>query len=389
MEEEMDWMGEVIMASWNVLVASAPYMLLGFFVAGLLKAFLPDSLVSRHLGGHSFGSIFKASALGVPMPLCSCGVLPTAAGLRQQGAGKGPTAAFLISTPETGVDSIAVTWALLDPFMAVIRPISAFFTAMVTGGIVQVLDRKQILSEKNVQVGPVPRDSLPVTSLQLLPMAEQMAGPETSCHGSCCSGSTGSSPSFFQRFQAGMAFAFGDLFKDIALWFMVGVLIAGAIAVFITPEMITFWLGSPLVAMLVMVAIAVPLYVCATASTPIAAALVLKGLNPGAALVFLLAGPAVNAASLTVISRILGKGMTVVYVSGIIVCALAMGFATDWFYGFMGGLERWQTGTAGEEGSLISIVSALILLGLFAWKGTEALWQRWHGNEECVCGHCH
>ncbi|TWI73035.1 hypothetical protein LZ24_01446 [Desulfobotulus alkaliphilus] len=384
----MHWMGEVIMASWGVLVASAPYMLLGFFVAGLLKAFLPDSLVSRHLGGRSFGSVFKASALGVPMPLCSCGVLPTAAGLRQQGAGKGPTAAFLISTPETGVDSIAVTWALLDPFMAVIRPVSAFFTAMVTGGIVQALDRRQILSEKAVQAGPVPTDALPATRLQTLPMAGQMAASEVSCHESCCCPAPGG-PSFFQRFQTGMAFAFGDLFKDIALWFMVGVLIAGAIAVFITPEMITFWLGNPLVAMLVMVAIAVPLYVCATASTPIAAALVLKGLNPGAALVFLLAGPAVNAASLTVISRILGKGMTAVYVSGIIVCALAMGFAADGFYALMGGLERWQTGTAGEESSLISIVSALILLGLFAWKGIESLWHRWHGSGECACGHCH
>jgi len=125
LEVNMDWVLQVVQAGWDVLVASAPYMLLGFSLAGVLKAFLPDNLVARHLGTSSFRGLIKAAAVGVPIPLCSCGVLPTAAGLRRQGAAKGPTAAFLISTPETGVDSMAVTWALLDPFMTVVRPLSA------------------------------------------------------------------------------------------------------------------------------------------------------------------------------------------------------------------------------------------------------------------------
>ena len=123
----------VLLASWNVLLESAPFVLLGFFVAGLLKAFLPDDFVARHLGGGSKASIFKAAAMGIPIPLCSCGVLPAAAGLKKQGAGKGAVTSFLISTPETGVDSIAVSYALLDPLMTVIRPVVAFFTAVAAG----------------------------------------------------------------------------------------------------------------------------------------------------------------------------------------------------------------------------------------------------------------
>jgi uncharacterized membrane protein YraQ (UPF0718 family) len=389
-EKHMDWIAAMIMASWGVLVASAPYMLFGFLVAGLLKAFLPDTLVAKHLGGSSFSGVFKAALIGAPMPLCSCGVLPTAAGLRRQGAGKGPTAAFLISTPETGVDSIAVTWALLDPFMAVIRPVSAFFTAMVTGRVVQILDQKPQWSAEVGQAGITPISPTSAAHLQPLPMAGKVLVSEV-CHKEDCNcGASGGGFSFLQRFQKGMAFAFGDLFKDIALWFMVGVLIAGGIAVFITPEMIAFWLGNPLVAMLVMVAMAIPLYVCATASTPIAAALVMKGLNPGAALVFLLAGPAVNAASLTVISRILGRRMTGVYVLGIVVCALTMGFVADGFYGLMGGLEVWQTGASEEKGGYFSVACAILLLGLFAWKGGEDLWRRLSRREDaCSCGHCH
>jgi len=148
----MDLFLNVMRESWQVLTLSAPYMLFGFFVAGLLKAFIPDNFIARHLGkGKS--SLFKAALFGVPIPLCSCGVLPAAAGIRKQGAGKGATTAFLVATPETGVDSIAITWSLLDPLMAVIRPLSAFITAMITGQMVRVLDTEGEVKEVEVATG--------------------------------------------------------------------------------------------------------------------------------------------------------------------------------------------------------------------------------------------
>jgi uncharacterized membrane protein YraQ (UPF0718 family) len=138
----IDLIVQILLESWEILLDSSVYILFGFLVAGLLKAFLPENLVSSHLGNGSFGSVVKASAIGVPIPLCSCGVLPAAAGLREQGASKGAASSFLISTPETGVDSIAISYALLDPIMTVIRPVAAFITAITTGLIVNFIDKE-------------------------------------------------------------------------------------------------------------------------------------------------------------------------------------------------------------------------------------------------------
>jgi len=337
----------ILAESWNVLCLSAPYMLFGFFIAGLLKAFIPDDFVARHLGRENGSSIVKAALFGVPIPLCSCGVLPAAAGLRKQGAGKGASTAFLISTPETGVDSIAVTWALLDPLMALLRPLSAFLTAMVTGQLVRSLDP----DVKKAAASPAP--------LEAFPMAP--AGDEPSACG--CS-APGRKPTVMERLRMGMRFSFGDLFIDISGWFFVGVVIAGFITVFLSPELVDAYLGNPLVAMLAMLVIGTPLYVCATASTPIAAALVLKGLNPGAALVFLLAGPATNAAALSVITGILGKKSMVLYLVGIMVSSFLLGFAVDAVYSMTGLTAGWQAGAEHAGRTLIGTVSALVLFGL-------------------------
>ncbi|WP_300670432.1 SO_0444 family Cu/Zn efflux transporter [Desulfoluna sp.] len=336
----------ILAESWNVLCLSAPYMLFGFFIAGLLKAFIPDDFVARHLGKENGASLLKASLFGVPLPLCSCGVLPAAAGLRKQGASKGATTAFLISTPETGVDSIAVTWALLDPLMAILRPISAFLTAMVTGQLVRTLDPDAIPSPTK----PAPMDMFP------------MAPASETC--GCTASVPGKKASLLERLRMGMRFSFGDLFTDISGWFFVGVVIAGFITVFVSPDLVDAYLGNPLVAMLAMLVIGTPLYVCATASTPIAAALVLKGLNPGAALVFLLAGPATNAAALSVITGILGKKSMVLYLIGIMVSSFLLGFAVDAVYSLTGLTAGWQAGAEHAGRTLLGTVSALILFGL-------------------------
>ena len=341
----------ILIESWNVLCLSAPYMLLGFFIAGLLKAFIPDDFIARHLGQESRSNLVKAALFGVPLPLCSCGVLPAAAGLRQQGASKGATTAFLIATPETGVDSIAVTWALLDPLMALFRPLSAFITALVTGQLVRVFAPD---GEKAVK---------PSTVVEKLPMMKTVS---SACEPQQCAAEK--KQGIMERLIKGMSFAFGDLFHDIVGWFFLGVGIAGLITVFVSPAIVEHWLGNPLVAMLVMLVVGTPLYVCATASTPIAAALVLKGLHPGAALVFLLAGLATNAAALAVISKILGKKATMLYLVGIVLSSLLLGFAIDAIYAVSGLTAGWQAIAQDNQRTLVGTISALTMFGLVLFR---------------------
>lgn len=339
-------MATIFQASWAVLLDAAPFVLLGFLVAGLLKAFMPDDFVATHLGGNSLKSILKASAIGVPIPLCSCGVLPAAAGLRKQGAGKGPVASFLISTPETGVDSIAVSWALLDPVMTVARPVSGFLTAIAAGIAVS-------FSEK-----------FTADDAQQKPSEPKAAG---TCTSSCCCGHARpvKKDGVVDKLRAGMAFAYGDLLKDVGGWLFFGVLIAGAISTLVSPETIDRYLSNEYLVMALMLAISVPLYVCATASTPIAAAFALKGISPGAALVFLLAGPATNAASLTVISRMLGKRATAVYLAAIVVMSFIAGLIINHLYAVLGlDIRHWISQGAHEDGGPIAIVSTVVLIGL-------------------------
>jgi uncharacterized membrane protein YraQ (UPF0718 family) len=339
----------VFLASWNVLLESAPFVLLGFFVAGLLKAFLPDDFVARHLGGGGTASILKAAAMGVPIPLCSCGVLPAAAGLKKQGAGKGAITSFLISTPETGVDSVAVSWALLDPLMTIIRPVVAFFTAVAAGIAVSFTDR-YFGSDGTERA------------------SDAVAAPQEACSSGCCCSHREPEPDgVAMKFVKGMRFAFGDLLKDIGGWLFFGILLAGVISVFLSPEIVSRYLSNEYLSMLLMLAISVPLYVCATASTPIAAALALKGISPGAALVFLLAGPATNAAAITVIARLIGKRATVVYVAVIVVMSFLAGIALNALYASLGiGITGWLTASVHEEIGPLAVFSALVLVALVA-----------------------
>jgi uncharacterized membrane protein YraQ (UPF0718 family) len=334
----IDAIAQILSAAWQVLCASAPYVLFGLLMSGVLKAFIPDAFVARHLGGNSAGAVVKASLLGVPLPLCSCGVVPVAASLRKQGAGPGPTTAFLISTPETGVDSIAITWALLDPIMTVVRPVAAFITAMSAGLLVNLLPVK----------------------------AAACAAPPGSCDCKICTRTTESVPRPLWRALAdGIRYAFGSLLRDIGPWLLAGIAIAGLITFLIPDGFVERHLGSGITSMLIMLVVGIPLYVCASASTPIVAALALKGLSPGAALVFLMVGPATNAASITVVAGMLGKRVAVVYVSVIALCALALGMAVNALYGWLAiDISSWASGAHHSEGNLLPVVAAVVLLGL-------------------------
>lgn len=331
---------QILAESWHVLVEASPYVLLGFFVAGVLKAFVPDSFMAKHLGGKGTTSVVKAALFGIPLPLCSCGVLPAAMGMRKQGASKGAATAFMISTPETGVDSIAVTYALLDPIMTVVRPVSAFITSMVAGVLVNIGDRGDT---------PEPEEALDMKPSCGCGCSESCDAPEE--------------PGRWQRFRGGMDYAFGEMISDIGKWLLIGVVIAGLIGALIPDSFFSEYIGQGFVPLLIMLAVGLPLYVCATASTPIAASLVLKGLSPGAALVFLLAGPATNGATLTVMFKVLGQRAAVAYLVAIAVCSVGLGWLTDRLYTAMG-LDITAVLTGAEEAlpEWVGVASAVLLL---------------------------
>lgn len=329
----------ILLAAWSVLLDAAPWVLFGFLVAGLVKAFVPEDVVADHLGG-GLWSIVKASAIGVPIPLCSCGVIPAAAGLKKQGAGKGAVASFLVSTPETGIDSIAITYALLDPLMTLFRPVAAFVTAIATGVAVSFFD----------------------TGDPAVAPPSECGAPDSCC--SCgCSHKSVEKPGVALKIRSGLSFAFEELLGDVGGWLLGGVLLAGLISVFVSGALVERYLSNDFVAMAMMLVISVPMYVCATSSTPIVAALALKGISPGAALVFLLAGPATNAASLPVISKLLGKKGTVVYLAVIVVMSLLSGILLNHLYGWLGfDSKHWVTGAAREESGVLAVVSAIVLI---------------------------
>jgi uncharacterized membrane protein YraQ (UPF0718 family) len=347
----MDIFVEILMESWHVLVESAPYVLLGFFVAGLLKAFVPDSFMARHLGGSSFRSVVKAAVIGVPLPLCSCGVLPAALGLRRQGASKGATTAFMISTPETGVDSMAVTYALIDPIMTVVRPVAATVTAVVAGVLVNLFPGREEHSGGFFPAMPRPQ-------------AVDAPAAGCGCHG-CADDPAGSG--VVPRFVSGMSYAFGEMLADIGKWLVVGVLVAGVIAAAIPEGALTRYVGTGFASYLVMLVVALPLYVCATASTPIAASLLLKGLSPGAALVFLLAGPATNGATITVMLKTLGRRAATLYVASIVGCSLILAWLVDRLYVGLGldirAVVLQVDETLPEWMGVASAVAVLLLVG--------------------------
>ncbi|MES9995319.1 SO_0444 family Cu/Zn efflux transporter [Desulfovibrio aminophilus] len=339
----------LLLASWRVFEEAAPWVLLGFLAAGLIKAFVSEEALARHLGGGSPLTVFKAALFGAPLPLCSCGVLPAAVGLRRRGAGSGATTAFLISTPETGVDSIAVSWALLGPLMAVARPLAALVTAICAGLLANALDR--------------PGEDRPAASLVTLSTAS------CSCDGRCAD--VRPKPGLASRLRLGLEHAFGDMLADIGPWLLLGVLLSGVIETLLPGDVLTSLPYGGILPHLAMLVAGVPLYVCATASTPIAAALILKGLSPGAALVFLLAGPATNAASLTLILRLLGKRVAAVYLLAIGVCSLGLGLGLDLFLAWSGlAVAPTPPGTIAEGSEWLGTAAAIVLLAAII-RGTR------------------
>jgi len=341
----MTFFTNIFLEAWGLLLESSIYVLFGLLVSGLLRVFLDPNTVSRQLGQGKYKSVFKAAFLGIPLPLCSCGVLPAAVSLRKQGANTGATTAFLISTPESGVDSLAITYALLDPVMTVARPIAAFTTATAAGIAENLFNHPE-------NEGAVSADlTCPV---------------DACCDGENCSPEEHKKHhTMKQKILAGFKYALTDVWGDMAGWFLIGMLLAGLITTLVPDDVFVRYLGGGLSSMLLMLAVGIPLYICATASTPVAAALILKGVSPGAALVFLLAGPATNVTSLTVLWGTIGRRATAIYLAAICLSAIFFGLVVDHVYHGLGIQPQAILGQAGEIiPAWAQLPGALLLLAL-------------------------
>jgi len=333
----MDFIFTIAKEFWGVLGEMGPYLLFGFLVAGALSVLIPPLWVERHLGGRGFWPVVKASALGVPLPLCSCGVIPVAASLRKHGASRAATTAFLLSTPQTGVDSILVTLSLLGVTFAIYRPLAALATGLLGGWVVMMFASR---ANNGAEETPPP------------------------CNDSCCSTTETNS-----KFRRALKFGFVSLPEGIGATLLIGVLVAALLSAVIPENFFADTLGKGVGSFGTMLAVAllgIPVYVCATASIPVALALMTAGVSPGAALVFLMTGPATNAAAIATIAKIMGKRVAALYLATVAGTAIAAGMFLDYVYSYGGG---WQ-----QEKSLFMLpewfktVCAIALLAVLAYS---------------------
>lgn len=289
----------------------SPYLLLGFFVAGLLHSFVPQQIYARHLSGNGMGSIVKAALLGIPLPLCSCGVIPTTVSLRKSGASEAASASFLIATPQTGVDSIMATYSLLGLPFAIIRPIVALVTAVFGGKLVGIANAKGKAGSADTSV-----------------LSDES-----------CDNTASLKRGFFGKFADSLKYGFVDMIQDVGKWLVIGLLLAAVITVLVPDGFFAQFADRPFLNMLIVLCIAAPMYICATGSIPVALSLMLKGMSPGAALVLLMAGPATNVASILVIGRVFGRRSLLIYLLSIAIGAIGFGLIIDymlpseWFLG--------------------------------------------------------
>ncbi|ABL98607.1 SO_0444 family Cu/Zn efflux transporter [Shewanella amazonensis] len=471
----------------HLFLESAPWLLLGLFLAGMLKMFVPMAWMQKQLGGHGFKATVKAALLGAPLPLCSCGVIPAAVGLRRSGASKAATTSFLVSTPETGVDSVTVSYVLLGPFMAIVRPIAAVTSAIVAGLLVGRDEDTPDNASQSAETSSDKQSDKPITqaakpamsfkpvaansplmtptgaklaaapAVSFKPVAENTgrsccsgnaeaepkpeskpqpkselrqesccapkavaasccdtnasccdakpAAETASCcspkvvvpeASSCCAASSTSAStatsadtgccgsteqdarpanqpaSVIERIWDGLVYASTDLVRDTAIWLLIGLFFAALVQTYVPADFLAQW-GNGILAMLVMVLVSIPMYICATASTPIAAGLLLAGVSPGAVLVFMMAGPATNIATLGVVTKELGKRALFGYLGGVLGVALVFGVLVNYLVATFGFEVAPQIG---EEHAMLPdwlVASSGLLLAFLMGR---VLWQK-------------
>lgn len=317
---------------WNYLALSAPFFLLGLLIAGIIKTFISMETVKKSLGRKSPFTFIKAAIVGIPLPLCSCSVIPTAVTLKKAGANNAATSSFLIATPESGVDSISFTYAIMDLPMTILRPIAAFVSAMFAGLLQLIFNDVEMKTE-----------------------VEQ--------NKSCCCGSKKENKELKEnKIKKVLDFALNDIMDDIAFWMLIGIILGALIETFIPPE---FFIGlNGAWGKLVVLGIGVPLYICASASTPLAASLIMKGMSPGTAIILLLVGPATNLSNILVLRQYIGSKGIWINLIAIASVAFAFGYFTDWLYAYFNFPLDFKIGSSHEHLSWLNHICGVILLGL-------------------------
>lgn len=335
---------------WDLVIESAPWLLMGYLLAGIIKQVIPSSWVEKQLSEPGLLSIVKGAFIGAPLPLCSCGVIPTALAIRKAGASKGATSSFLVATPETGVDSISFSYAVLGPIFAMMRPIGALTSAIVAGILVNTFDGEEEIVEET----------------------------SASC-GKCCASKKEEQKvqdtSLGERLIAAVKYGYGRMISDTAKWLAIGLVAATVITAVIPQSFFLQW-GDGVLAMVIMVTVGLPMYICATASTPVAASLLFAGISPGAALVFMLTGPATNIATMGVIKEQLGLRSLVAYLVGVIGTAIACGLVLNGLYASFGWPLQLSMAEHGESYPLWRQLAAILLVGLIARVWVQPLFAR-------------
>jgi len=307
---------------------ASPWLLLGLLIAGLMKAWVPSKVLSKHLG-QGKSAIIKAALIGAPLPLCSCGVIPVATELRRSGASASATSSFLVATPETGIDSVSVSYALLGPVFAVYRPIAAIMSAIITGLLVATIKDEDIKSAHQVHAD----EKSGCCGNKEAVKAKEEPKKITSCCANKDVSPIKKENIFISKTKQGVYYASTKLIDDIIIWLFIGLIFASLVRAFL-PEDFLLSYGSGLPAMLLMILISIPMYICATASTPIAAGFIMAGLSPGTALVFMMAGPATNISTLGVIRSEMGSRVLIRYLIGVALCALGFALILDFALNF-------------------------------------------------------
>ncbi len=346
---------EFMQQFYLLVLDAAPWLVIGLLIGGVFKTLIPQRLLEKHLSQESMGAVVKATLLGAPLPLCSCGVIPAAMGLRKAGASRSATTSFLVSTPETGADSAFITYALLGPVMAIVRPIAALFSALVSGLLVLRFAQ-----------GPEP---------QVVATGGGCCGADAHAEHDHSPAATPQS-SVWQRIAEGLKYTFSDLFDNLIKWLLIGLLVAAAMRAWVPVEFLNQW-GQGWLAMLAMLILGIPMYVCATASTPIAAGFIAAGISPGAVLVYLLTGPATNIATLGVIHQTMGRRVLWLYVLGICGSALLCGWAVDRIFDLLDLNVLAQLSHAHQMMPLwIQLTSAIGLTALALYSGYRHFFNR-------------
>ena len=348
----------ILIASWDVCVEAGVFLLFGFLAAGAIYVLIPRDKVLLHLGESSLASVLKASLFGVPLPLCSCGVIPAVAELRNKGASKSASLAFLISVPETGVDSIALSWTLLDPVLTIARPVVAFVTATITGLVSNAVDPEEL---------------------------HEVSSEETCIHCGDCLLCNPHDHTITEKVRSAFEYGFGELLGDLAPSLTVGIILAGVIAFLVPEDVLGAYVGGGFHSLVIMLLVGIPLYICATSSTPVVASLIAKGMSPGAGLVFLLAGPTTNMATLSVVRSRFGTRSVVIYLTSIAICSLGAGMLVDGYYTSAGLDPRATIGTAGEMFPHNVEVGAAVLLIILLARGVYLQYTKGPPCEEVCC----